>query len=144
MINRKQYYPPRITVEKFIPNEYVAACWGVGCDYSWANDYEKNNNTKVWQSDKENGHRSGHCGSSSNQVIIDRDGDNIPDLMREEGTDGLGRLNCTIYSDEFNTPLSVASVSVGMTIYWTTSVGSKTWHHKGTVEPKLSGRPNHS
>lgn len=38
-MNNKQYYPPLLTVEKFIPNEYVAACndtdyWEGKCDWS--------------------------------------------------------------------------------------------------------------
>lgn len=36
----KRWETPRIAVEKFEANEYVAACWGVKCDVDWANRYE--------------------------------------------------------------------------------------------------------
>ena len=37
----KSWVKPVTEVQKFEANEYVAACWGVGCDVSWSNDYEK-------------------------------------------------------------------------------------------------------
>ncbi len=57
----KSWVKPVTEVQKFEANEYVAACWGVGCDVSWSNDYEK------WQGDYDNGvtHSSAHCGNSS-------------------------------------------------------------------------------
>ena len=89
----KSWVKPVTEVQKFEANEYVAACWGVGCDVSWSNDYEK------WQGDYDNGvtHSSAHCGNSSNQVIFDDNNDGIADRMIETGTDGLGNLACTIY-----------------------------------------------
>ena len=86
---------PVTEVQKFEANEYVAACWGVGCDVKWSNDYEKR------QGDYWNGvtHDSAHCGNSSNQVIFDYNDDGTADAMIETGTDGLGNLNCTIFSD---------------------------------------------
>ena len=71
----KSWVKPVTEVQKFEANEYVAACWGVGCDVSWSNDYEK------WQGDYDNGvtHSSAHCGNSSNQVIFDDNNDGIAD-----------------------------------------------------------------
>ena len=91
----KSWVKPVTEVQKFEANEYVAACWGVGCDVKWSNDYEKR------QGDYWNGvtHDSAHCGNSSNQVIFDYDDDGTADAMIETGTDGLGNLNCTIFSD---------------------------------------------
>ena len=37
----KSWVKPVTEVQKFEANEYVAACWGVGCDVNWSNDYEK-------------------------------------------------------------------------------------------------------
>ena len=36
----KRWVKPRTEVQVFEANEYVAVCWGVACDVSWANDYE--------------------------------------------------------------------------------------------------------
>ena len=137
----KTWETPRVLVEEFEENEYVAACWGVKCDVDWANWYE------IRQGDYRNEvtHAQDHCGNSSNQVIFDDNGDNIGDRMIETGTDGLGELVCTIYTDDtYTIERSVNSVRVGEEIYWTTSAGGKTWNHRGTVFATADGHPNRS
>ena len=90
-------------------------------------------------------HSSDHCGLSGNQVIYDDNNDGTADRMVEVGTDGLGTLNCTIYTDSsYSAPMDISSVSTGQTIYWTTSAGNKTWHHVGTVFNTVPGHPNRS
>lgn len=139
----KTWETPKVLVEEFEENEYVAACWGVKCDVGWANEYEKGYGGDYW-----NGvtHDSAHCGNSSNQVIFDDDGDNIGDRMIETGTDGLGDLACTIYWDgNYKQERSVSTVEPGDTIYWTTcAADGRTWNHKGTVFATAEGHPNRS
>lgn len=95
-------------------------------------------------------HARDHCGNSSNQVIYDRDNNGVGEAMVETGTDGLGTLECTIYTDcnsytgEFTGLTSASQVHIGQEIYWTTSSGSRTWHHKGTVTATAEGHPNRS
>lgn len=138
----KSWVKPVTEVQKFEANEYVAACWGVGCDVSWSNDYEK------WQGDYDNGvtHSSAHCGNSSNQVIFDDNNDGIADRMIETGTDGLGNLACMIYWDEnYKSQRSVSSVQIGDVIYWTTrAADGRTWNHMGRVFATAEGHPNRS
>lgn len=69
--------------------------------------------------------------------------------MVETGTDGLGTLNCRIYEDctetgQFINQISASQVQVGDLIYWTTSAGNRTWHHRGTVTATAEGHPNRS
>lgn len=138
----REYVTPRMTGETFAANEYIAACWGVACQTSWANNYE------WWQGDDRNGvtHDAAHCGNSSNQVIFDDNGDNIGDRMIETGTDGLGNLTCTIFTDRrYNTKRDVSTVQIGETIYWTTTASDgRTWNHRGTVTATAEGHPNRS
>lgn len=138
----KRWETPRIAVEKFEANEYVAACWGVKCDVDWANDYE------WWEGDYRNGvtHDNAHCGSASNQVIFDDNNDGTADRMIETGTDGLGDLECAIYWDgNYQSIRPVSTVEVGDVIYWTTQAGDgRTWNHKGTVMASTPGHPNRS
>lgn len=138
----KRWETPRTVVQGFEANEYVAACWGVGCDVNWSNNYE------IGQGDYNHGvtHDAAHCGNSSNQVIFDYDDNGTADAMIETGTDGLGDLVCTIYTDEsYNTIREVSSVSIGETIYWTTRASDgRTWNHKGTVFATAEGHPNRS
>lgn len=139
---KKRWGTPMAMVEEFEANEYVAACWGVQCDVNWANDYE-------WrQGDYNQGvtHAGDHCGNSSNQVIFDDNGDNVGDRMIETGTDGLGDLVCTIYTDgTYSTVRNVSSVQVEETIYWTTTASDgRTWNHKGKVYATAEGHPNRS
>ena len=139
---KKTWAFPLVCVQQFEANEYVAACWGVGCSVSEANSIEQS----LRNYDPNNlYHGADHCGLSGNQVIYDDNNDGTADRMVEVGTDGLGTLNCTIYTDSsYSTPMDVSSVSAGQTIYWTTSAGKKTWHHVGTVFNTVPGHPNRS
>ena len=144
---RKGWVTPKAMVEEFEANEYVAVCWGVACDWSWANDYEQQYG--FWDGGNVS-HASDHCGNSSNQVIHDYNNDKIGDDMIETGTDGLGNLTCTIYTGydwrtgRFTGQISAADVKVGDLIYWTTSAGNRTWHHRGYVTATAEGHPNRS
>lgn len=144
---KKRWATPRAVVEEFEPNEYVAVCWGVACDVNWANNYERRYG--YWEGGNVS-HARDHCGNSSNQVIYDRDNNGVGEAMVETGTDGLGTLECTIYTDcnsytgEFTGLTSASQVHIGQEIYWTTSSGSRTWHHKGTVTATAEGHPNRS
>lgn len=139
----RRWVKPRTEVQKFEANEYVAACWGVGCDVDWSNEYEMKHGQDFW-----NGvtHDAAHCGNSSNQVIFDDNEDGVADRMIETGTDGLGDLNCIIYTNEsYNTVRNVSTVKIGETIYWTTTAADgRTWNHKGTVFATAEGHPNRS
>lgn len=137
---RKTWLEPQILVEQFVANEHVAACtkWGVNCSVNKANQWEIANHNY------HNGnisHAADHCGTATNQVIYfttTTTGGGNPDYtatrMVEEGTDGLGTLPCTLYTDStYKTEADISSVNAGEYIYWTTSAGDKTWHHQGTV-----------
>ena len=143
----EKWETPRVTIQEFEPNEYVAVCWGVACDVRWANDYERRYG--FWD-DGNVSHASDHCGNSSNQVIYDHDNNGVGEAMVETGTDGLGTLACTIYtgydwlSGDFTGLTSASEVHIGQEIYWNTSSGNRTWHHRGTVTATAEGHPNRS
>ena len=144
---KKMWEEPSIQVQEFMPNEYVAVCWGVACDVDWANKYEQDFRFFFFFNVS---HASDHCGNSSNQVIYVRNNDGVGEAMVETGTDGLGTLACTIYTDynrytgRFTGQTSASNVHIGQTIYWTTTSGSRTWHHRGTVTATAEGHPNRS
>lgn len=139
---KQKWIRPQTTIEKFVPDEYIAACWGVKCDIDWSNAYEHG------QGDDNRGvtHDGVHCGNPSNQVIFDDDDDGIADRMIETGTDGLGDLNCTIYWDAgFSSIRKISTVQPDDIIYWTTTASDgRTWNHKGTVFKTNFSKPNHS
>lgn len=159
---------PQMNEVAFAANEYVAACWGVGCDCDAANTWEETHYSNVEKEDNKpweeteyytwqevntwnNGpgtgdsHASTHCGNSGNQVIYDYNNDGTADRMVEIGTDGLGDLLCTLWTDNtFTTQANIADVKIGNTIYWTTAAGNKIWHHIGTVFETVFGHPNRS
>ena len=146
---------PRVAVEAFAANEYVAACWGVGCITNQANEWEKNHvfdsNKEIkydWQTswyDKEVSHSDDPCGNSGNQVIYDDNNDGVADRMVEIGTDGLGNLGCTIWTDStYSQTREISTVKANDIIYWTTSAGDKIWHHIGKVFETVFGHPNRS
>lgn len=149
---KKMWEEPSIQVQEFMPNEYVAVCWGVACSVNAANDVEKGwmlDGRFPWdkESNYENGqtHSADHCGMMTNQWVIDDNGDGTVDRMIETGTDGLGNLTCTLYTnDNYNRKASFSGVGIGSYIYWTTSAGNRTWHHQGKVIGTDPGHPNRS
>ena len=126
---KKMWSEPSIQVQQFTPNEYVAVCWGVGCDTGAANSYERS----IWNLLAI--HRPQYCGDSNHQYLIDRDGDNQADAMREVDSP-YGDLNCTFYSDanyQNQIDISDVALSEGGTVYWITQGGAFTYHHQGRI-----------
>ncbi len=63
--------------------------------------------------------------------MIDDNDDGTVDRMIETGTDGLGNLTCTLYTDaSYNQTATFNGVTTGSYIYWTTSAADgRVWHH---------------
>lgn len=72
----KIWNTPKAEVEQFSANEYVAACWYVGCNTSEANAIEK-----TLRNDPTGGHRAQYCGNPTHQAIND-----VGTKMVETGT----------------------------------------------------------
>lgn len=139
----REYVTPRMTGETFAANEYIAACWGVACITNEANQWEIDHNN---YHGGDISHQDDHCGLKTNQAIR-TDSFNTPISMTEVGTDGLGSLPCTLYDSPTYArydQIDISTVSPGDKIYWTTSSGSRTWHHVGIVEETYPGHPNRS
>lgn len=142
---KSEWESPRILIQEFEANEYVASCWGVGCDYNKANAHEQDTGN-YWKHDCTHG--ADNCGLVANQVIKDYNDDGVADAMIETGTNGLGDLNCTIFSDEsYKTERAISTVEIGHYIYWTTTSPydhDRTWYHQGLVTATVPGHPNRS
>ena len=133
---KRVYEKPMAYEEAFVANEYVAVCWGVACSIDPANGVDQ------WR----NGvfHQDSHCGRDTNQHIS-TDSKGTAVSMIEDGTDGLGKLPCTLYTDSsYQKTRDYSNVKTGDYIYWTTQSGNRTWHHQGTVKETYKNRPNHS
>lgn len=144
---KRIYETPMACAEEFMPNEYVAVCWGVACSTGAANSVEKKWMLNKWESNYANGqtHDSKYCGQTSHQWIVDSDNDGTAESMTEINTNGLGSLPCTIYTDAtYQTAGDISTVKSGQYIYWTTSSGNRIWHHQGWVSDTVPGHPNRS
>ena len=140
---KKVYVRPVVAVEDFRANEYISACWGVGCDTNTANNIESELGNRP-----AGGHQPQYCGQASHQFIV-TGGNNTPQYMQEEESPFGGVLYCTLYTDDtYTVSLDITTVEPGDTIYWTTTgtmMGqTSTYHHVGTVQPSKPGYPNHS
>lgn len=133
-MEKRKYEKPMLISEAFIPNEYVAACWYIACDYgiagAWDPEHPGDKNYKHAANPDGTG-----CGHANNQHIYDLSGGGFS--ITEENTDGLGNLTCTITN-------GVTNVTEGTVIHWTTTADKRTWTHKGTVHLSDQSRPNHS
>lgn len=155
-MERKTWVKPMTLVQKFEANETVAACWSVGCSTGAADDYEKSiGNYDIWYWGWHMGkveHSIDGCGNPSHQFISDVAGDGKAPIMYEF-TDNV-RRDCKFYTDgTYKTEVSSDfEVSLGQTVYWTTSGVLESglykvpvdWHHQGTVNQTVPGHPNRS
>ena len=139
---KKEWIMPTARVEYFSTNEYLSTCWGVACDYEKANKYEESlhhpNET----------HSKDHCGTFTNQVLKDLNGDGTFDTMIEVGTEGLGTLECKLYrGSNYKIPMKFSDIKeTTKRLYWTTQTadGKRVWHHQGTIEQQDPNHPNRS
>lgn len=137
---KEKWLTPKTVIEEFTPNEYIAACWGVGCETNAANKYEQDHrNYLAW-------HRGDGCGNASHQYLKDENNDNIPEAMFENAPHLNGKqLECTIYADaDYTKIISASIVRPGSKIYWKTTTNFITYHHQGTVFNTVEGHPNAS
>ena len=116
----------------------MAAGWGVACERVVNGEEER---AGISHRKTVNG-KTG-CGYEEHQYIKTDASGNV--TMEEINTDGLGTLTCTITGDNWvgTRSLNKNNLSNGDIIYWTTSSGSRTWHHKGVVNISGNGT-NHS
>ena len=134
---KRRWETPKTIVDEFEANEYVAVCWGVACYIDEANEYERSIHNSAQD------HRSEYCGTTGHQWLTDSNNDGTPERM--SATDVLGTLSCTIYTDDtYREVRNIREVDVDDYIYWTTSSGSRTWHHQGKVTATTPGHPNRS
>lgn len=142
----EKWETPRVTIQEFEPNEYVAACYNIKCNVDAANGVEKRWMLNNWESNYENGqtHAADRCGSFGSYYVIDDNEDGSFDRMIEISPD-LGELSCSLYTNSSYKVLgNWNDIQSGSYIYWTTSSGNRTWHHQGRVAYQDTSHPNRS
>lgn len=142
---KKKYVTPVMGAELFEAEEYVAACWMVGCARAWNGD-----GTEVSTGRGDVVHKSYSggkgCGYAENQVIGQNADGTIS--MVEKDVLNQGQLACTITDSSWN-PISMkaSDVKVGETVYWITNANDgsgRSWHHYGEVQAANGSDANHS
>ena len=127
----KTWLTPTAVEDKFIPNEAVSTCYALACDYDDANTYEN------WYFGKYNvTHSEGGCGNPENQKLTVEKG-NLTKLeeLRNGQDDHIPDTVCTLYTNNrYNRPIKGGlAITLGTQVYWTTSSGDTTWHHRGKI-----------
>lgn len=125
MIKEKEKWEtPIIFVQRFMPNEYVAACWELACIQGKYGDDGMDH--------------SGTCGSAANNVISDNNGK----VTVTERSNDQGWLSCKITNKD-----SWTDVGTGTYVEWETYAANgdgRVWKHKGTAGGLYPGHPNRS
>ena len=149
---KKRWVEPRVQVEEFMPNEYVAVCYSVVCNTGAANKVEMGWHIKKndqWTNNYDAGqiHDPSRCGALGSYYVRDDDGNGLMDSLTEYSPD-QGPLACTLYTNaSYNQMAGWNTVSASSgTIYWETNSadGTRTWHHQGVVQVADASHPNRS
>ena len=134
-MEKKIWSCPVATVEQFMPNEYISACFYIACDLGAASsgDHTKNNDSI----------KSG-CGWPHNQTITVVSGDietGATIRMRELNVviDGTPVGTRTCYFDNNWSQTQKTNVKLGDSITWVTNISTVDWfpirmQHTGTFK----------
>ena len=144
----EKWETPRVTIQEFEPNEYVAACWTVACDVGDGDygGYGAQTGWYYWNGvAPKGGGCNDHTGScsiaSNNQFNVSENG--TVSFYAENSSD-QGSLNggYTNYIDINKNNI----VDDGDIIFWYTLSGNgdRRWNHYGTVQTADSSHPNRS
>lgn len=141
---------PVAAVEQFMPNEYIAACFGISCIAGaadgGANTADPHNHQTwgsygTWHTAKSDG--SG-CGHVYNQFIVEENNGTYTMIEKNARIAGgsAESLDCTLYTDNWGSRVnSWSSLTQGQTVYWSTQAGYFTMYHYGTVNLLDETRP---
>lgn len=144
----EKWETPRVTIQEFEPNEYVAACWTVACTVG-NGDYGRYGSRDWWRhwgyqepygSDCDN--HTGSCSiEKNNQFNVSKDG--VVSFYAENSSE-QGSLNGG-YTD-FIDNNGDGVVNHGDIIFWYTLSGNsdRRWNHYGTVVNPTPDHPNRS
>ena len=149
---RKEWVTPKAVVEEFEANEYVAACWSVGCrnDTTFSDHRSNTPYGNHWSGtegpydrvfshegdcrDAGNNYFRGNSDGSGLQFVMETSSDqgNLAggfdywvDVNRNGIVDGNGRWGSDVF-------------------YWYTDNGSRRWNHWGYVQSVASSHANRS
>lgn len=148
---KKNWEMPKTVVQRFEPNEYVAACWAIACTYGVQGGEAgiNNENLPFWLHERKDATHTLRsdgtgCGHEDNQFITENANGSFS--VMEINTQGLGNLNTSLTMNSSYRGLSpsISDVDPGDTIYWTTTSGDRTWYHMGIVSTADYGHPNRS
>ncbi len=144
MERKKKYEKPVMFIQKFVPDEYVAACYQLACrrgscselEYGWHwNTGERGNVSHSALGTPDT------CGDADANRVITDEGGFFQSVGEYNGQQGWlnGGLDYVLQRDGNNT------VDPGDVIFWhTTSRDGRKWNHYGVVEQQDSEHPNHS
>lgn len=143
---KKRWVEPRVQVEEFMPNEYVAACFQLVCHRgSEGNRYPDS----YWDGPERGdvSHSSigtpATCGDASANRVITSDGGVFQSVGEYNGEQGWlnGRLTDIVDNGDEKT-------GPGDLVFWYTESGSgrgyRRWNHWGYIEQEDPSHPNHS
>ena len=141
---KKMWSEPRIAVQEFVPNEYVAACFKLACGRGSdpSLPYGSHWQTGEWGNVSHSTIGTPHtCGDASANRVITDDGGFFQSVGEFNGEQGWlnGGFDYILQKDGNNT------VDAGDVIFWhTTASDGRKWTHWGVVQQQDSSHPNHS
>ena len=144
----RKWETPRVLVQEFEPNEYVAVCWTVACSVGNGNygSYGEEDRWRNWGGREPYGsqchNHTGSCSIASNNQFNVSESGNVSFYAENSSDQGSLNGGYTNYIDRNGNN----TIDNGDIIFWYTLSGNgdRRWNHYGTVTNPTPNHPNRS
>lgn len=143
-MGKRVYGKPMLVTEAFVPQEYVAACFSLTCDFGAS---ARNNQQVIGECGGRNDiHQKQYCGSSHNQaIVVDGRLSDIDKLTFSEVLQKVKVVEINSSNDGSDLPCTITGYDPETrTLHWQNGYNNMTFCHKGTIDISEGNRVNHS
>lgn len=144
-MRKRVYNKPMLVTEAFVPQEYVAVCFSLTCDYG-ASATRPGQTVTGACGGRNDIHQKQYCGSSHNQaIVVNGRLSDIDKLTFSEIQEKVRVVEINSSNNGADLACEITGYDSGSnTLYWQNGYNGMTFCHKGKIDISDGNRVNHS